>query len=162
MSCLSQGLCNPGHESLEGSRRCHEAGKKKKIRVPQGCRESNPAPVQCQLRHWGAGRAQVMMAKGIATGYLQWGDERLEFEGAPAYAEKNWGGGFPKRWFWIQCEDFVDSPSTALTSVGAWEALSGCRGRVQYSHCQCVGYRAGRQYSARLRCGKGLKQERGA
>lgn len=65
-----------------------------------------------------------MMAKGVATGYLQWGNERLEFEGAPAYAEKNWGGGFPKRWFWIQCEDFTDSPSTALTSVGAWGVLS--------------------------------------
>eukprot|EP00884_Botryococcus_braunii_P021088 jgi/Botrbrau1/7663/Bobra.0159s0105.1 len=73
--------------------------------------------------HW-----QVMMAKGRATGWLEWGEQRLDFQDAPIYAEKNWGGGFPKKWFWIQCEDFQDSPSTALTSVGATRGLLGVAG----------------------------------
>jgi tocopherol cyclase len=46
------------------------------------------------------------MAEGRATGWLQWGDERHEFTGAPAYAEKNWGGGFPSKWVWVQCNTF--------------------------------------------------------
>lgn len=60
------------------------------------------------------------MALGRASGWIEWGDQRFEFDNASAYSEKNWGGGFPKRWFWIQCESF-DSPEdqeVALTSVG--------------------------------------------
>lgn len=37
------------------------------------------------------------MAEGRATGWLQWGEQRYEFSNAPAYAEKNWGGGFPSK-----------------------------------------------------------------
>ena len=38
--------------------------------------------------HW-----QVMMAHGAASGGLEWGGKRYAFRDAPAYAEKNWGGG---------------------------------------------------------------------
>lgn len=38
--------------------------------------------------HW-----QVMMAHGVASGWVDWGGKRYEFQDAPAYAEKNWGGG---------------------------------------------------------------------
>lgn len=61
-----------------------------------------------------------MMSLGRASGWIEWGEEKFEFENTPAYSEKNWGGGFPKKWFWIQCEAF-DSPEgqeIALTSVG--------------------------------------------
>lgn len=52
------------------------------------------------------------MAKGKATGWIEWGGDedgknppkRYEFEGAPAYAEKNWGGSFPSKWWWVQCD----------------------------------------------------------
>uniref|UniRef100_A0A061SAE0 Tocopherol cyclase n=1 Tax=Tetraselmis sp. GSL018 TaxID=582737 RepID=A0A061SAE0_9CHLO len=63
--------------------------------------------------HW-----QILMAHGEATGWLEWGDERYEFESAPAYSEKNWGGGFPKRWFWVQCNSFDGQPGLSLTSGG--------------------------------------------
>ena len=56
--------------------------------------------------HW-----QVLMARGRATGWLDWGGRRYEFRDAPAYAEKNWGGGFPSKWWWVQAR-------------GAW----GCAG----------------------------------
>ena len=77
---------------------------------------------------------QVLMAKGLASGHITWGGKRYDFADAPAYAEKNWGGGFPRKWFWIQCEDFQDAPRVALTAVGAcprsplarfWSRLGG-------------------------------------
>ena len=68
--------------------------------------------------HW-----QVLMAHGTASGWIQWGDDRYEFTAAAAYAEKNWGGGFPTRWCWIQCNTFVDSPGTSVTAVGARRGL---------------------------------------
>ncbi|KAG2447103.1 hypothetical protein HYH02_007852 [Chlamydomonas schloesseri] len=68
--------------------------------------------------HW-----QVMMAHGEASGWLQWGGQRYEFTNAPAYAEKNWGGGFPSKWHWIQCNSFEGQPGLSVTAVGARRAL---------------------------------------
>ncbi|EFJ42521.1 hypothetical protein VOLCADRAFT_42287, partial [Volvox carteri f. nagariensis] len=68
--------------------------------------------------HW-----QVLMAHGEASGWLQWGGQRYQFSGAPAYAEKNWGGGFPSKWHWIQCNSFDGQPGLSVTAVGARRAL---------------------------------------
>jgi tocopherol cyclase len=68
--------------------------------------------------HW-----QVLMAHGEATGWIEWGERRYEFTGAPAYSEKNWGGGFPNKWIWIQCNSFLSSPGTSVTAVGAERGL---------------------------------------
>ncbi|XP_048331844.2 tocopherol cyclase, chloroplastic-like isoform X2 [Ziziphus jujuba] len=46
--------------------------------------------------HW-----QICMAGGLSTGWIEWDGERIEFENAPSYSEKNWGGAFPRKWFWI-------------------------------------------------------------
>ncbi len=62
---------------------------------------------------------QVLMARGSASGWIDWGGRRYEFTGAPAYAEKNWGAGFPKKWFWIECAGFDGEPDAAITCVGA-------------------------------------------
>lgn len=35
------------------------------------------------------------------TGWIEWDGERYEFENAPSYSEKNWGAGFPRKWFWV-------------------------------------------------------------
>ena len=61
---------------------------------------------------------QILMAHGLATGWVEWGDRRYEFTRAPAYAEKNWGGSFPQKWFWMQCNGFVDEPELSLTAGG--------------------------------------------
>lgn len=68
--------------------------------------------------HW-----QVLMSHGEADGWIEWGGTRYTFQGAPAYAEKNWGGGFPHRWVWVQCNTFEGSPGTSLTAVGAERGL---------------------------------------
>ena len=79
---------------------------------------------------------QILMAYGQATGWVEWQGQRYEFEAAPAYAEKNWGGSFPQRWFWLQSVTFerlsafatdgtqlsdteIDRP-LSLVCVGAW------------------------------------------
>ncbi|KAH7443105.1 hypothetical protein KP509_02G019700 [Ceratopteris richardii] len=64
--------------------------------------------------HW-----QVCMAGGLSTGWIECGDRRFEFQDVPSYVEKNWGGTFPKKWFWGQCNAFNDSPShVSLTIAG--------------------------------------------
>eukprot|EP00195_Chlamydomonas_chlamydogama_P014697 CAMPEP_0202899352 /NCGR_PEP_ID=MMETSP1392-20130828/7616_1 /ASSEMBLY_ACC=CAM_ASM_000868 /TAXON_ID=225041 /ORGANISM="Chlamydomonas chlamydogama, Strain SAG 11-48b" /LENGTH=470 /DNA_ID=CAMNT_0049585515 /DNA_START=249 /DNA_END=1661 /DNA_ORIENTATION=+ len=68
--------------------------------------------------HW-----QILMSHGLASGWIEWGGKRYEFKDAPTYAEKNWGGGFPSKWHWVQCNSFEGHPGTSLTAVGARRAL---------------------------------------
>ena len=61
---------------------------------------------------------QIFMAHGLATGWIEWSGKRYEFTNAPAYGEKNWGGAFPQKWFWINCNSFDGEPDLALTAGG--------------------------------------------
>eukprot|EP00741_Cyanophora_paradoxa_P017245 tig00020961_g16657.t1 len=61
---------------------------------------------------------QVLMAHGFATGYVDWRGERFDFVDAPAYSEKNWGGAFPTKWFWMNCNLFEGEADLALTVGG--------------------------------------------
>ncbi|MBD2036713.1 tocopherol cyclase family protein [Leptolyngbya sp. FACHB-321] len=61
---------------------------------------------------------QILMAHGLATGWMEWNGDRYEFENAPAYSEKNWGGAFPQKWFWLNCNSFEGEPDLALTAGG--------------------------------------------
>ena len=55
--------------------------------------------------HW-----QVTMADGRASGFVTWktnnDTKTFHFQDAPFYAEKNWGGAFPIKWYWCQCNSF--------------------------------------------------------
>lgn len=74
---------------------------------------------------------QILMAHGWATGWFEWRDlaghsiRRFEFERVPAYAEKNWGGAFPQKWFWAQCNAFEQTPDLTLTSGGGIRQVLG-------------------------------------
>ncbi|HSM80212.1 MAG TPA: tocopherol cyclase family protein, partial [Nodosilinea sp.] len=68
---------------------------------------------------------QILMAHGLATGWVEWQGQRYEFTQAPAYSEKNWGRSFPKKWFWLNCNAFNDLPDLALTAVGARRQVLG-------------------------------------
>ncbi|MEL6579852.1 MAG: tocopherol cyclase family protein [Cyanobacteria bacterium J06621_12] len=61
---------------------------------------------------------QITMAHGLATGWIEWRGERYQFAHAPAYSEKNWGGSFPQKWFWLNCNSFRDQSDLALTAGG--------------------------------------------
>ncbi|VVA14834.1 PREDICTED: tocopherol cyclase [Prunus dulcis] len=71
--------------------------------------------------HW-----QICMAGGLSTGWIEWGGERFEFQNALSYSEKNWGGAFPRKWFWVQCNVFEGaSGEVALTAGGGLRQLPG-------------------------------------
>ncbi len=74
---------------------------------------------------------QVLMAHGLATGYIDWNGKIYEFNDALAYSEKNWGYSFPQQWFWINCNSFNNEKNLALTAVGGkrkvlwwWEEIA--------------------------------------
>lgn len=64
--------------------------------------------------HW-----QVTMADGRASGHVVWKGERYKIKNAPFYAEKNWGGSFPIKWFWCQCNSFDNNFKNLPLSVTA-------------------------------------------
>lgn len=70
--------------------------------------------------HW-----QVLCAHGLASGTVTWGDRTYSFRDAPFYAEKNWGGQFPVKWWWAQCNAFPSVPGLAVTTAGGVRALLG-------------------------------------
>lgn len=43
---------------------------------------------------------------GTASGAVDFGGDHWSFDAATLYAEKNWGPGFPERWWWGQAHDF--------------------------------------------------------
>ena len=43
---------------------------------------------------------------GRASGTVEYGSESWTFDRAKVYAERNWGKGFPLRWWWGQAHDF--------------------------------------------------------
>jgi tocopherol cyclase len=61
---------------------------------------------------------QVLMAHGLATGWLEWQGTRYEFINAPTYSEKNWGRSFPEKWFWLNCNSFEETAGLAITAGG--------------------------------------------
>ncbi|ACC78949.1 tocopherol cyclase family protein [Nostoc punctiforme] len=61
---------------------------------------------------------QILMAHGLASGKIDWNGKIYEFTNVPAYGEKNWGGAFPQKWFWINCNCFEGEPDLALTAGG--------------------------------------------
>ena len=68
---------------------------------------------------------QVLMAHGLATGWADWQGQRYEFDNAPTYLEKNWGGAFPQRWFWMQANAFETLPDLTITAVGGRRQVLG-------------------------------------
>ncbi|GMI89322.1 SUCROSE EXPORT DEFECTIVE 1, VITAMIN E DEFICIENT 1 [Hibiscus trionum] len=71
--------------------------------------------------HW-----QICMASGLSTGWIEWDGERFEFQDAPSYSEKNWGAGFPRKWFWAQCNVFEGARGEiTLTAAGGLRQLPG-------------------------------------
>lgn len=72
--------------------------------------------------HW-----QVTMADGRASGSVTWDGIEYNFTNAPFYAEKNWGGSFPSKWYWLQCNDFSGYTSADGASRLSLTAGGGIR-----------------------------------
>lgn len=61
---------------------------------------------------------QILMAYGLASGYIDWNGNIYHFNNVPAYSEKNWGCSFPSKWFWLNCNSFNNQDNLALTAAG--------------------------------------------
>ena len=76
--------------------------------------------------HW-----QVTLADARATGTVRWKNSTYTFNNIPFYAEKNWGGAFPIKWYWTQCNAFDDylhdksNSALAVTAGGGIRKLPG-------------------------------------
>ncbi len=52
-----------------------------------------------------------------ASGWIEFNGRRFDFENAPAYGDHNWGSVFPRKWFWMQANQFPDR-NAALAAAG--------------------------------------------
>ncbi len=57
-------------------------------------------------------------ASAVMNGEIIYDNKVYKLENAPAYQDRNWGVGFPKRWAWIVSNQFKDSPGTSLAVGG--------------------------------------------
>ena len=55
---------------------------------------------------------------GRASGTVTYGEQSWTFDNAKLYAERNWGKGFPLRWWWGQAHDFGDADVSVAFSGG--------------------------------------------
>ena len=55
-----------------------------------------------------------VVLSAAASGHVRAGDLSLDLSRAPAYAEKNWGRGFPDRWWWGHAAAFEDDVSVSF------------------------------------------------
>lgn len=58
---------------------------------------------------------------GSASGIVSVGNRHWTFDGATLYCERNWGAGFPQRWWWGQAHDFGDADVSVAFSGGLLE-----------------------------------------
>lgn len=58
-----------------------------------------------------------LVLRARAAGFVELG-ERWDLDGATAYAERNWGAGFPPVWWWGEAHDFGGDPVTVAFAGG--------------------------------------------
>jgi hypothetical protein len=58
---------------------------------------------------------------GTASGTVTSGEQSWTFTDATLYCERNWGAGFPQRWWWGQAHDFGDADVCVAFSGGLLE-----------------------------------------
>ncbi|HEY9824474.1 MAG TPA: tocopherol cyclase family protein [Stenomitos sp.] len=68
---------------------------------------------------------QILMAHGLATGWINWNGYCYRFKDAPTYSEKNWGSAFPEQWFWVNCNAFEEKLTLTLTAGGGIRRVLG-------------------------------------
>lgn len=102
-----------------------------RVDLGDGCRVDArlQGPVRWPGRAWGGigpagwmpGLSQYwhphVLRAGV-EGTLTAGGARWDLAGATAYAEKNWGDGFPSRWWWGEAHDFGGDAVTVAFAGG--------------------------------------------
>lgn len=89
------------------------------------------------------------------TGWIEFNGERVEFDNALGYQDRNWGRSFPKWWAWIVSQNFKNSPGTVLASGGGLPRIKGL-GNILEGMCLGV-FHQGKEYKFRLIDGHRIK-----
>jgi len=73
---------------------------------------------------------------GGAAGSVRVGDQAWELTDGEVYAEKNWGAGFPERWWWGQAQGF-DRPDVCV-AFGGGRLTAGALGLSESTRARPV------------------------
>ena len=85
------------------------------------CNASSPSPPRSGTTTNSASHVAIATARslgGTATGTVEFNGGHWSFDAAPLYAERNWGAGFPERWWWGQAHDFGGADVSVAFSGG--------------------------------------------
>ena len=69
-------------------------------------------------QYWQPYRLGGVASGGVTVGGRGSGGERWLLDGAGVYGERNWGAGFPDRWWWGQAHDFDGADVSVAFSGG--------------------------------------------
>lgn len=80
------------------------------VRWPRPWPGTGPAGALPGLRQYWTPHVLRARAEGVVAGW--------DLTGATAYAERNWGNGFPRQWWWGEAHDFGGDPVTVAFAGG--------------------------------------------
>jgi hypothetical protein len=83
----------------------------------------------------------VISVRHKATGCLNYQGKQIAFDNNSGYIEKDWGTSFPEKYFWLQCNDFVQSDLGIMVSIAEIPFL-----RSKFTGCICSIHYNGKQY----------------
>ena len=83
--------------------------------------------------HW-----QSTIADARASGTVKWKGKTYNVKNVPFYAEKNWGGAFPIKWYWAQCNAFEGYMGNDATNHLAVTAGGGTR-KIPFGQTESLG-----------------------
>jgi tocopherol cyclase len=87
------------------------------------------------------------------TGNIILNGEEFAFNDHMGYIEKDWGTSFPKKYFWLQCNDFKTDKASIMISIAEIPFLG-----TRFTGCICSVYLKGREY--RLATYHGVKLQK--
>ena len=71
-------------------------------------------------------------------GNLQFNNKKISFDGGKGYIEKDWGESFPKKWIWMQANNFEESERSFMFSIAQIKYLG-----IQFIGFLCILYDKG-------------------
>ncbi|HEX3037617.1 MAG TPA: tocopherol cyclase family protein [Oscillospiraceae bacterium] len=91
----------------------------------------------------------ISMGHGL-KGSLLLNNEEIDFDNGIGYIEKDWGTSFPKKYLWVQCNDFAETPCSVMVSIAK---VPFCG--KNFNGCICIVNFNGKEY--RLATYKGVQ-----
>lgn len=59
----------------------------------------------------------ILCMNATIKGNIDTGKKQMDFDKGRVYIEKNWGSSFPRKYLWLQCNDFEDNKASLLLAI---------------------------------------------